>query len=98
MTIVSGGPWTWFFLLPDDVVGKLTLGHVGLDGPGWRISYPGLGPHGGYLDAEYGLVVAYAHGPENFVMRYVEPSVMGAELLGTNPWIDLSGDTPKLLD
>ncbi len=98
MTIVSGGPWTWFFLLPDDVVGKLTLGHVGLDGPGWRISYPGLGPHGGYLDVEYGLVVAYAHGPENFVMRYVEPSVMGAKLLGTNPWIDLSGDTPKLLD
>ncbi|MAC45814.1 MAG: hypothetical protein CMI12_03025 [Oceanospirillum sp.] len=98
MTIVSGGPWTWFFSLPDNVVGKLTLGHVGLNGQAWRISYPGLGPHGGYLDAEYGLVVAYAHGPKKFVMRYEEPSVEGAELLGTNTWIDLSGDTPKLLD
>lgn len=98
MTIVSGGPWTWFFSLPDNVVGKLTLGHVGLEGKAWRISYPGLGPHGGYLDAEYGLVVAYAHGPKNFVMRYEEPSVEGAELLNTNPWIDFSGETPKLLD
>ncbi len=98
MTIVSGGPWTWFFVLPDNVIGKLTFGHVGLEGPGWRISYPGLGPHGGYLDAEYGLVVAYAHGPKNFVMRYEEPSVSGAHLLGTNSWIDFSGTTPKLLD
>ncbi len=98
MTIVSGGPWTWFFLLPDDVIGKLTLGYVGLNGPGWRISYPGLGPHGGFLDSEYGLVVAYAHGPKNFVMRYEEPSVEGAKLLGTNSWIDFSGEIPKLID
>lgn len=96
MSIVSGGPWTWFFLLPDNVVGKLTLGHVGLNGNGWRISYPGLGLHGGYLDAEYGLVVAYAHGPKNFVMRYEEPSITGEKLLGKNPWIDFSGKTPKL--
>lgn len=98
MTIVSGGPWTWFFLLPNNVVGKLTLGHVGKAGHGWRLSYPGLGAHGGFLDAEYGLVVAYAHGPKNFVMRYNEPSVMGAKMLGTNPWIDFSGKIPKLLD
>lgn len=98
MTIVSGGPWTWFFALPDNVVGKLTLGHVGLDGQAWRIGYPGLGVHGGYLDSDYGLVVAYAHGPKNFVMRYEEPSVEGTELLGTNPWIDFSGKNPKLLD
>jgi hypothetical protein len=98
MTIVSGGPWTWFFALPDNVVGKLTLGHVGLDGQAWRISYPGLGIHGGYLDSDYGLVVAYAHGPKHFVMRYEEPSIEGAELLGTNPWIDFSGKQPKLLD
>ena len=97
MSIVSGGPWTWFFLLPNDVIGKLNLGYVGLDGPGWRISYPGLVPHGGYLDPEYGLVVAHAHGPKNFVMRYEDPSVEGAELLGTNSWIDLSGKIPKLL-
>jgi len=98
MTIVSGGPWTWFFLLPDSVIGKLTLGHVGIEGQAWRISYPGLVPHGGYLDPEYGLVVAYAHGPKNFVMRYEEPSVEGAQLLGTNSWIDFTGKTPILRD
>ncbi|NOY84663.1 MAG: hypothetical protein GXO96_07570 [Nitrospirae bacterium] len=98
MTIVSGGPWTWFFLLPDNVIGKLTLGHVGLTGQAWRISYPGLIPHGAFLNSEYGLVVAYAHGPKNFVMRYEEPSVKGAKILGTNSWIDLSGDIPRLLD
>jgi len=98
MSIVSGGPWTWFFLLPDDVIGKLTLGHVGLDGNGWRISYPGLVPHGGFFDPEYGLVVAYAHGPKTFVMRYIEPSVSGAKMLGKNSWVDFSGKTPKLLD
>lgn len=98
MTIVSGGPWTWFFVLPDNVVGKLTLGHVNSDGQAWRISYPGIVPHGGFLDAEYGLVVAYAHGPKNFVMRYEEPNVNGSELLGTNSWIDFSGKTPNLLD
>ena len=98
MTIVSGGSWTWFFLLPDNVIGKLTLGHVGLDGSAWRISYPGLVPHGAYLDPEHGLVVAYAHGPKNFVMRYEEPSIEGAELLGKNSWIDFSGETPKLMD
>jgi len=98
MSIVSGGPWTWFFVLPDDVIGKLTLGHVALDGPGWRISYPGLVPHGGYLDPEYGLVVAHAHGPKNFVMRYEDPSVNGAKTLGTNSWIDFTGQLPKLRD
>ncbi|NQY89806.1 MAG: hypothetical protein HRT51_19105 [Colwellia sp.] len=98
MTIVSGGPWTWFFLLPDNVIAKLTLGHVGIGGQAWRISYPGLVPHGGYLDSEYGLVVAYAHGPKNFVMRYEEPSVEGSELLGTNSWVDFTSKTPKLLD
>ena len=97
MTIVSGGPWTWFFLLPDNVIGKLTLARVGLETNAWRISYPGLVPHGGYLDSDYGLVVAYAHGPKNFVMRYEDPSVEGAELLGTNSWIDFTGKTPKLL-
>ncbi|RSC92815.1 hypothetical protein EI424_13525 [Tenacibaculum singaporense] len=98
MTIVSGGPWTWFFVLPNNVVGKLTLGHVGINDLGWRISYPGLGPHGGYLDAEYGLVVAFAHGPEKFVMRYEEPTVKLSKWMGKNPWIDFSGDAPKLLE
>ena len=98
MSIVSGGPWTWFFLLPDDVIAKLTLGYVALEGTGWRISYPGLVPHGGYLDPEFGLVVAHAHGPKNFVMRYDDPSVQGAHILGTNSWVDFTSETPKLLD
>ena len=98
MTIVSGGPWTWFFVLPDNVVGKLTLGHVAIDGLGWRISYPGLGPHGGFFDAEYGLVVAFAHGPDRFVMRYEDPGVTLDKWMGKNPWVDFSGNTPELLE
>lgn len=98
MTIVSGGDWTWFFTLPNDVVGKLTLGYVPVEGKAWRISYPGLGPHGGFLDAPHGLVVAYAHGPEHFVMRYEEPSVSGTATLGGNPWIDFAADIPTLRD
>ncbi len=97
MTIVSGGPYTWFFVLPGNVVGKLTFGHVGKSGHAWRVSYPGMVPHGGFFDAPYGLVVAYAHGPEHFVMRYDAPNVQGAETLGENPWIDFSTTPPQLL-
>ena len=98
MTIVSGGPYTWFFVLEDNVVGKLHFGKVGEDDKAWRISYPGLVPHGGYFDAPHGLVVAYAHGPKHFVMRYEDTSVQGHETLGDNPWIDFSKETPLLLD
>lgn len=97
MTIVSGGPYTWFFVLPNDVVGKLRFGRVGERGLAWRISYPGLVPHGGFFDAADGLVVAYAHGPASFVMRYEDPSVDGAATLNDNPWIDFSGSRPVLL-
>lgn len=97
MTIVSGGAWTWFFVLPDNTTTKLTLGYVPADSEAWRISYPGLVPHGGFLDAPYGLVVAHAHGPEHFVMRYEEPAVQGAETLGGNPWINFNGEKPELL-
>lgn len=98
MTIVSGGPYTWFFVFGDDVVGKLHLGKVSADAKAWRISYPGRVPHGGYFDAPHGLVVAYAHGPKHFVMRYEDTSVHGHETLGGNPWIDFSTDEPALLD
>jgi hypothetical protein len=97
MTIVSGGPYTWFFVLPNDVVGKLRLGRVGERGVAWRISYPGLVPHGGFFDAADGLVIAHAHGPSSFVMRYEDPSVDGAATLNDNPWIDFSADRPVLL-
>ena len=98
MTIVSGGPYTWFFVLEDNSVGKLRLPAVRSDGKAWRISYPGLVPHGGYFDAPHGLVVAYAHGPRHFVMRYEDTSVRGHETLGDNPWIDFSQDDPVLLE
>jgi hypothetical protein len=98
MTIVSGGPYTWFFVLKDNVVAKLRFGIVPEDGLAWRISYPGLVPHGGYFDASHGLVVAYAHGPKHFVMRYEDPSVDGHETLGLNPWIDFTKPQPVLLE
>lgn len=99
MTIVGGGPYTWFFVFPDDTVGKLRLGVVRDGGSGWRISYPGLVPHGGYFDAADGLVVAYAHGPARFVMRYEDPGVPGGATLNDNPWIEFAadGDGTRLL-
>lgn len=97
MTIVSGGPYTWFFVFPQDVVGTLRFGRVGDRGLAWRISYPGLVPHGGFFDAPDGLVVAHAHGPESFVMRYDDPSVDGAATLDDNPWIDFTAERPRLL-
>ena len=97
MTIASGGPYTWFFVFEGDVVGKLRFGEIHENGKAWRISYPGLVPHGGYFDAPHGLVVAYAHGPRHFVMRYADTSVQGYRMLGDNPWIDYSSETPALL-
>jgi hypothetical protein len=97
MTIVSGGPYTWFFVFAQDVVGKLRFGRVGEHALAWRISYPGLVPHGGFFDAADGLVVAHAHGPSTFVMRYADPSVDGAATLNDNPWIDFSDARPVLL-
>ncbi|MFN3237827.1 MAG: hypothetical protein ACE37D_12310 [Pseudomonadales bacterium] len=97
MTIVSGGPYTWFFVFENNVVGKVRFATVREDSLAWRISYPGLVPHGGYFDADYGLVVAYAHGPKHFVMRYEDNSVESYESLGDNPWIDFSKTEPPLL-
>jgi len=98
MTIVSGGPYTWFFVFPNGSVGKLRLGEVLEGGKAWRISYPGIRPHGGFLDPEYGLVVAYAHGPEQFEIHFDADNVAGSRLNGTNAWIDMSGEKPLLLD
>lgn len=38
--------------------------------------------------------MAYANGPDKFVMRYEAPGAESAPALGTNPWIDFSGDVP----
>ncbi|MFJ4172245.1 hypothetical protein ACIPY3_22265 [Paenarthrobacter sp. NPDC089714] len=98
MTVVSGGAFTWCYVLPDGVIARLTVQHVGLEGPAIRLSYPGMGPHAGYMDPEKGLIVAYAHGPEEFVIRFDEPTAPYNELLNTNPWVDFSGDVPTLRD
>ena len=96
MTVVSGGPWTWFFRLKDGEVVKLSIGPVEEGGTALRLSYSGLVPHAAFLNAPNGLTVAYAHGPQHFVMRYDDPGIEGAELLGTNPWVDFTGEQPKL--
>lgn len=98
MTIVQGGPYTWFFALHDGTIAKVRFSEVTTGGPGWRISYPGLVAHGGYFDAQHGLVVAHAHGPKLFVMRYEAPAVNASERLNDNPWIDFTVDPPRLLD
>lgn len=88
MTLVAGGPWTWYFLLKDNTVVELQMSRVEPTGRGWRLSYPGLTPHGGHFHAEDGLCVAYITGPEVWRMRYEAPGLAGAEMLGKNPWID----------
>ncbi|WP_029066081.1 hypothetical protein [Labrenzia sp. DG1229] len=100
MTVLSAGPWHWFWQLHDGTVVKLKI-DIEDGGPGLRLSYPGLGPHAAWGNLENGIVVAYVHGPETFVVRYEETAVGGAgysDILGTNPWIDFSGDKPVLLD
>jgi hypothetical protein len=98
MTVASGGPWTWFFRVPEGQIAKLTVGPIGAGDSALRLSYPGLVPHGAFLNAPYGLTVAHAHGPKNFVMRYDEPSIDGADALGRNPWVDFAGASPKLTE
>lgn len=97
MTVVSGGPFTWMFVLPDGVVVRLTVGPASEE-TAIRLSYPGMGIHAGYMDPKQGLIVAYAHGPEEFLVRYDEPTAPHAELLNTNPWVDFTGDMPSLFD
>lgn len=90
MSLVAGGPWTWYFLLEDGVVVELQMTSVEPTGRGWRLSYPGLTPHGGHFHAEAGLCVAYITGPEVWTMRYQSPGLDGEAMLGTNPWIDFN--------
>jgi hypothetical protein len=94
MSLVSGGPWTWYFALKDNVVVKLALSRVRPQGPGWRLSYPGLTPHGAFMDAADGVVIAHIYGPKTWVMRYEAPGAAPG-LLGGNPWIDASTGKAK---
>lgn len=96
--IMSGGPWVWFFALPDSSVVKVTLGDIEPGEEGWTISYSSLIPHGGFMLADNGVSVAYAIGPDNFLMRYDAPNNESSARLGTNPWIDFGLEPPELLD
>ena len=98
MSLVSGGPWTWFFLLPGSVTSKLMIGDIGPGAAGWRLSYPGLGPHGAFLNSDHGIVVAHVIGPKVWAMRYDDPDQKYSDMLGTNPWVDYSTNPPMLLN
>lgn len=97
MTVVNGGPFRWGFTLKDGSIARFQVEKVSLADQAVRISYHGLGMHAGIMDAKQGLIVAYGHGPKEFTMRY-KADVPHAELLGTNPWIDFSGEMPVVLD
>nr|KAJ9631430.1 hypothetical protein H2204_008157 [Knufia peltigerae] len=96
MTVVSGDPFTWMFVLPDGVLARLTVLEINPAGPAIRLSYPGLGMHAGYMDPARGLIVAYAHGPESFTIRFEESAVTHSALQNTNDWVDFSNEMPTL--
>lgn len=97
MTVLSGGPFRWGFTLKDGTVIRFQVNTIDINDKAVRVSYSGMGMHTGIIDAENGLMLAYAHGPKEFVMRY-KADVPHADLLGTNPWIDYTGTMPKVLD
>ncbi len=99
MTVVSGGPFRWGFTLKDGSIARFQVEKVGLNDKAVRVSYHGLGMHAGIMDAKQGLIVAFVHGPQEFTMRYkANVPLPHAKLLGTNPWIDFSGNCPVVLD
>ncbi|MEV5145218.1 hypothetical protein [Streptomyces sp. NPDC052727] len=58
------------------------------------LEHPRIRPHGACLFAEHGPTVAYAHGPQEYVMRYEDPTTGGAQSLGSNPWVYVSVTRP----
>ncbi|MGL4634779.1 MAG: hypothetical protein ACRCWF_02255 [Beijerinckiaceae bacterium] len=89
MTLPVGGPWSWYFQLKNQVVVELQMDRVSPGGLGWRLSYPGLTPHGAYFHSQDGLCIAYITGPEKWTMRYEAPTLTtGADMLGKNPLIN----------
>lgn len=95
MTAVRGGPFTWFFVLPDGVVARLTSLPIKSGDPGVRVSYSGLTPHAGFMP-ERGVAIGNGHGPKTFVIRHSAQIPKFAEMLGSNPWIDFSGE-PRMM-
>ncbi|KFA85099.1 MULTISPECIES: hypothetical protein [Enterobacter] len=97
MTVVNGGPFRWSFPLKDGSTVRFQVEKVGLNDKAVRVSYHGLGMHAGMMDPKQGLIVAFIHGPKEFTMRY-KADVPHQELLGTNPWVDFSGNYPVVLE
>lgn len=97
MTLVSGGPWTWFFAnVRESEMMKLTLGYVQVSIGAIRLSYPGLNPHGAFMrslplanGSEGGLCIAHIHGPGEWLMQYAD--------VGDNPWCDFSDSSRPIL-
>ncbi len=87
MTLAAGGAWTWYFQVGDQAV-ELHMSRVNPGEPAWRLSYPGLTPHGAYFHSTEGLCIAYITGPKVWTMRYEAPGLANAELLGKNPFIN----------
>ncbi len=92
MTLPAGGPWTWYFQVEDTVAVALQMARVEPGEKAWRLSYPGLTPHGAYFHAEVGLCIAYITGPATWTMRYKVPIAPGAGMLGENPFIDFDAE------
>jgi len=90
MTLVSGGPWTWFFANSQDgELMKLSLGFVQPSKGAMRLSYCGINPHGAFMQSlsspdgsNGGICVAHAHGPHEWRLEYAD--------VGVNPWCDFS--------
>ena len=98
MMLISGGPWAWFFMLPNKVILKVLIEKIPDEGPGWQLCYNGINPHAALMNPEYGLVVAYATRPEVWTLYQSDLDINGSELLGTNSWIDFSSKRPVLLN
>ncbi len=92
MTLPVGGPWTWYFQLTKGVTVELQMAKVMPGEKAWRLSYPGLTPHGAYFHAEEGLCIAYITGPKIWTMRYEAAGFENAEMLGENPFIDFTSE------
>lgn len=94
MQIPVGGPFVWFFRHPEPELGvmKLEMPAVAPGEPGWRLCYPGLTPHGAFMNPATGLVVAYITGPPVWHMQYA------ASGQDSNQWVDAAPEVPLLLD
>lgn len=93
-TILSGGPYQTYFQMNDGEVARLICGRVTPGEVGWKLTYAGITPHGGFAtnDINSGDVTSIQHiaGPKAFYMTYYLSNINSVK----NPWIDLTGPVP----